>query len=180
MWLLLAFIAIPMIEIALFISVGGAIGLLPTLAIVLITAFLGTHLVRSQGLAALGNVQQSFNDLNDPTEPLAHGAMILIAGVLLLTPGFFTDAVGFALLTPMFRKIMFEFAKKRVRVQNFTMGSTNSSTFHTGPNSSPRQSGAADVIDGEFSEVEPTPNPVQEQIDDVKKPPHNQSGWTKH
>ncbi len=180
MWLLLAFIAIPMIEIALFISVGGAIGLWPTLAIVFLTAVLGTHLVRSQGLAAIGNVQQSFNELNDPTEPLAHGAMILIAGVLLLTPGFFTDAVGFALLTPAFRKIMFAFARKRVRVQGFTMGSTQSANFHSGPTRSRQPSAPSDVIDGEFSEVDPTPNPAQEQIDGVKKPPHNQSGWTKH
>lgn len=180
MWLLLAFIAIPMIEIALFISVGGAIGLWPTLAIVLLTAFLGTHLVRSQGLAAIGNVQQSFNELNDPTEPLAHGAMILIAGVLLLTPGFFTDAVGFALLTPAFRKIMFEFAKKRVRVQSFTMGSTHSASYHAGPTSQGRRPTSSHVIDGEFSEVDPTPEQPPDQLDSAKKPTHKPSGWTKH
>ena len=180
MWLLLAFIAIPVIEIALFISVGGAIGLWPTLAIVLLTAILGTHLVRSQGLAAIGNVQQSFNELNDPTEPLAHGAMILIAGVLLLTPGFFTDAVGFALLTPPFRKVMFEFARKRVRVQSFTMGSTHSTSFHSGPANQSQRPARSDVIDGEFSEVDPTPEPPQPQVDSVKKPTHKPSGWTKH
>jgi len=180
MWLLLAFIAIPMIEIALFISVGGAIGLWPTLAIVLLTAILGTHLVRSQGLAAIGNVQQSFNELNDPTEPLAHGAMILIAGVLLLTPGFFTDAVGFALLTPPFRKVMIEFARKRVRVQSFAMGSTHSASFHSGPANQGYRPTPSDVIDGEFSEVDPAPKPQQAQVDSVKKPTHKPSGWTKH
>ncbi len=165
MWLLLAFIAIPMIEIALFINVGGAIGLWPTLAIVLLTAILGTHLVRTQGMMAMGNVQRSFSDLDDPTEPLAHGAMILIAGVLLVTPGFFTDAVGFGLLTPPIRSVVFHFFKKRVRVQGFTMGSGFGAT--AGQGARPRSEG--DVIDGEFSEV-----------DDTKSVPHSSSGWTKH
>lgn len=175
MWLLLAFIAVPMIEIALFISVGGAIGLWPTLAIVLLTAIIGTNLVRSQGLAAVGNVQQSFNELNDPTEPLAHGAMILIAGVLLLTPGFFTDALGFALLTPGFRKLMFNFARKRVRVQSFTMGSAGFQTGPTGP-----RPASSDVIDGEFSEVDPASDGAVEIIESVKNPTDKPSGWTKH
>ncbi|CUH51461.1 FxsA family protein [Shimia marina] len=183
MWLLLAFVAIPMIEIALFISVGGAIGLWPTLAIVLLTAILGTHLVRSQGIAALGSVQKSFNELDDPTEPLAHGAMILIAGVLLLTPGFFTDAVGFALLTPPFRSAMFHYARKRVRVQSFTMGGTQSTHFRAGPGfhaDQGRHAGRSDVIDGEFSEVDPKPQSPAEQIEGGKKPTHPPSGWTKH
>lgn len=179
MWLLLAFIAVPMIEIALFISVGGAIGLWPTLAIVLLTAVIGTQLVRSQGLAAVGNVQKSFNELNDPTEPLAHGAMILIAGVLLLTPGFFTDALGFALLTPPFRKFMFNFARQRVQVQSFTMGGGRTTTFHSGP-AGPRRGPSGDVIDGEFSEVDPAKDHSVEIIESDKKPTHNPSGWTKH
>jgi UPF0716 protein FxsA len=100
MWLLIAFIAVPLIEIALFIQVGGALGMWPTLAIVVITAVLGTWLVRSQGAATMGSLRNSFSDMRDPTEPLVHGAMILFSGALLLTPGFFTDAVGFALLVP--------------------------------------------------------------------------------
>lgn len=180
MWLLLAFVAVPMIEIALFISVGGAIGLWPTLAIVLLTAMLGTHLVRSQGLAAIGNVQRSFNELNDPTEPLAHGAMILIAGVLLLTPGFFTDALGFALLTPPFRSAVFHYARKRVRVQSFTMGSAGSAQFHANMPQRPTHSAQADIIDGEFSEIDPDAKPVANQDETVKKPTHSPSGWTKH
>ena len=80
MWLLIAFIAVPMIEIALFIQIGGAIGLGWTLAIVLITAVLGTWLVRTQGAMALGQLRSSFSDMRDPTEPLVHGAMILFSG----------------------------------------------------------------------------------------------------
>ena len=103
MWLFLAFLAVPLIEIALFIQVGGLIGLWPTLLIVILTAIAGTYLVRSQGAQAIGNLRQSFSTLDDPTVHLAHGAMILVSGALLLTPGFFTDAVGFALLMPPVR-----------------------------------------------------------------------------
>lgn len=88
MWLFLAFLAVPLIEIALFIQVGGLIGLWPTLGIVILTAILGTWLVRSQGLRALSELQGSFSRLEDPSKPLAHGAMILLSGALLLTPGF--------------------------------------------------------------------------------------------
>ena len=161
MWLLLAFVAVPLIEIALFIQVGGAIGLWPTLFIVLLTAIIGTWLVRTQGAMAIGNLQRSFSELDDPTEPLAHGAMILIAGALLLTPGFFTDAVGFALLMPPVRVAVFAYLRKRVRVQSFSMGAT-----HTTHRRHPQQ---PDIIDGEFSEVEPPKNPT-----------HRPSGWTKH
>ena len=95
MWLFVLFLAIPLIEIGLFIQIGSFLGLWPTLAVVALTAIVGTWLVRSQGSLALSQIRSSFNELNDPTGPLAHGAMILIAGALLLTPGFFTDVVGF-------------------------------------------------------------------------------------
>ena len=73
MWLFLAFLAVPLIEIGLFIQIGGWLGLWPTLLIVVITALLGTALVRQQGALALTQVRGSFENLNDPTEPLAHG-----------------------------------------------------------------------------------------------------------
>ena len=84
MWLLIAFIAVPLIEIGLFIQVGGAIGMWPTLAIVLVTAILGSWLVRSQGAREMANLKSSFSELRDPTEPLANGAMILFSGALQL------------------------------------------------------------------------------------------------
>ena len=101
------FLLVPLIEIALFIQVGGWIGLWPTLGIVVATAVAGTVLVRSQGSQALQRLRRSFDELRDPTDTLAHGAMILFSGALLLTPGFFTDAVGFALLVPGVRKFPF-------------------------------------------------------------------------
>lgn len=162
MWLFLAFLAVPLIEIALFIQVGGVIGLWPTLGIVVLTAILGTWLVRTQGAMAMGNLRRSFSQLDDPTEPLAHGAMILLAGVLLLTPGFFTDALGFALLMPPVRHVAFEYLRKRVHVQRFDMGGQRPETRHP-----PRSRG--DVIEGEFHEIDPG-----------KQPTHPPSGWTKH
>jgi UPF0716 protein FxsA len=158
MWLFAAFLLVPLIEIALFIQVGGAIGLWPTLGIVVLTAILGTWLVRTQGAMAMGNLRRSFSDLDDPTEPLAHGAMILIAGALLLTPGFFTDGVGFALLAPPVRQAVFKYLRKRVHVQRFEMGPEN-----------PRRPHHPDVIETEYHEV--GPNDPQSRGD---------SGWTRH
>ncbi len=159
MWLLIAFIAVPLIEIALFIQVGGFIGLWPTLGIVLITAILGSWLVRSQGAREISRLQGAFSDLRDPTEPLANGAMILFAGALLLTPGFFTDAFGFALLFPPFRAAAFKWAKSKVKVQQFSMG----------PAPTQPPSGGDRVIDGEF-----------EDLGEAKRPTHPPSEWTKH
>ena len=84
MWLLIPFVAVPMIEIALFISVGGAIGLAWTLLIVLTTAVIGANLVRSEGAKELGKLRQSFSSLSDPSESLASGAMILFASAAIL------------------------------------------------------------------------------------------------
>ena len=151
MYLFLAFLLVPIIEIALFIQVGGLIGLWPTLAIVVLTAVLGTALVRTQGRMALGQLQRSFAELDDPTEPLAHGAMILLSGALLLTPGFFTDAVGFALLIPGVRVAVFRYLKSKISVTRFQMGpgfQNRNDPFDQG-----------DVIDGEYTEVRPRKDP---------------------
>lgn len=148
MWLFLAFLSVPLIEIALFINIGGAIGLWPTLGIVVLTAVVGTYLVRSQGLAALARIQKAFGTLNDPSEPLAHGGMILFSGALLLTPGFFTDAIGFSLMVPAVRTAVFRWVTARMKVVH-TQSRQSSGYGAT-------QAGG-DLIDGEFSEVTPPP-----------------------
>lgn len=159
MWLFVLFVTIPLIEIALFIQVGGLIGLWPTLGIVILTAVMGTFLMRQQGLRALNDLKTSLNDLSDPTEPLAHGAMILFAGALLLTPGFFTDAVGLSLLIPPVRSAVYSYIRARVKVQSFTV-----------PSGRPRTSDDADTItDVDYEEVDPEPS---------KKA--GDSGWTRH
>ncbi len=158
MWLFLLFVAVPLIEIALFIKLGGIFGLWATLGIVIATAFLGTWLVRTQGAAALNQVRGSFSEMRDPSEPLANGAMILFAGALLLTPGFFTDGVGFLLLFPPFRAAAFRYFKKRVKVQSFAAENSRARQQNPAPN----------IIEGEFTEVSPK-----------KSPPNKPSGWTK-
>lgn len=155
MYLFLAFLMVPIIEIALFIQVGGLIGLWPTLAIVVLTAVLGTWLVKTQGKMAIGQLKSSFERLSDPGEPLAHGAMILFAGALLLTPGFFTDAVGFALLTPPVRRGVFNYLRTRVSVAQFRMGPQPGSRAG-GPQHPPRHPGGpGDIIDGDYEDVTP-------------------------
>ena len=104
-FLLAAFIAVPVIEIILFIEVGGWIGLWPTIAIVVGTAFAGTSLLRIQGLAVLQRAQDSASRNELPVQEVFDGLCLLVAGALLLTPGFFTDALGFALFMPLFRKL---------------------------------------------------------------------------
>lgn len=152
--LFLAFLLVPIIEITLFIQVGDLIGLFPTLAVVILTAILGTWLVRTQGAIALNQVRGSFEHLSDPTEPLAHGAMILFAGALLLTPGFFTDFVGFLLLIPRFRTKAFAYLRSKIAVQSFQMGADPHS-----PQNRSKPTHQSDVIDGEFEEVSRSHDP---------------------
>ena len=115
MWLLLLFIVVPVLEIWLFIIIGGAIGTYITLLIILLTAILGTFLVKAQGIYVLKEIQSKFDELKNPTEPIIHGAMILFAGALLLTPGFFTDSVGFLLLIPGVRSVTFSWLKNNLK-----------------------------------------------------------------
>jgi UPF0716 protein FxsA len=165
MWLFLAFIAVPLIEIALFIQIGGAIGLGWTLAIVVLTAVIGTSLMRAQGAMAMSQIRSSLSEVRDPTEPLVNGAMILFAGALLLTPGFFTDAIGFSLLVPGIRSVVFQAIRSRVSVS----GSMNVSGGFTNTRKQPHRPMQGDVIDGEYHELSDDENRGQRP-----------SGWTKH
>ena len=151
MRLFLLFLLVPIIEIALFIQVGGLIGLFPTLAIVIATAVAGTILIRSQGSAVMLQLRETMEDMRDPTEPLAHGAMVLFAGALLLTPGFFTDLVGLSLMVPGVRGRIFNFIRQRIVVEKFQYGSPDA-----------RQVG---VIEGEYEDLDKPSGP---------------SGWTRH
>ena len=157
--LLAVFIIVPIVEIALFIQVGGFLGLWPTLAIVVLTALAGTYLVKRQGLAQLAAIQSSLNTLNNPTRPLAHGAMILASGLLLLTPGFFTDALGFLLLVPGVRDRVMEAVRKRIEIKAFTMGQAQ------GMRRPPVPPAREDIVEAEWVEVPPRDGP---------------SGWTRH
>lgn len=143
MWLFLIFVAVPILEIALFIQVGGFLGLWPTLLIVVITALVGTWVMRVQGLGVLGRLQQSLGGSENPATPLAHGALILVAGVLLLTPGFFTDALGFSLLIPPVRDALIRLGAERF--------ASNISFQASGMAGTRRDAGSETVVDGAFT-----------------------------
>ena len=101
--LLLMFIAVPLAELALLIKLGGWIGIWPTLGIILLTAVVGTALLRQQGLHTLAKVGQSVNAGKAPVVPVVEGVLLLISGAFLLTPGVITDLVGGLMLIPPLR-----------------------------------------------------------------------------
>ena len=152
MRLFLILLAVPVIEIGLFIEIGGWLGTWPTIGLVVLTALIGSILLRQQGLAALRDVQGRLMAGEDPGRMLADGAMILIAGALLLTPGFFTDAVGFSLLIPGVRSALWAWGQKHVKAQAFAGGRTQAGWhFQTGGQMHPR----GQTVDGTYSEVHP-------------------------
>jgi UPF0716 protein FxsA len=101
--LFILFLIIPLIEIAILIEIGRAFGAGYTIVLVIGTAALGAALFRQQGLSTLAKVQMSTQEGNLPATELIEGLMLLIAGALLLTPGFFTDVFGFLVLIPPLR-----------------------------------------------------------------------------
>ncbi|CAH7028250.1 Protein affecting phage T7 exclusion by the F plasmid [Vibrio chagasii] len=124
--LLLLFIFVPIIEIGLFIQVGGFLGLWPTIALVLITAFVGASLVRSQGIQTLMSVQGRLQQGEMPAQQILEGVMLAVAGVLLLTPGFMTDALGMLVLLPAPRAMIAKKMMEKMVVKNMFGG------FHAG------------------------------------------------
>ncbi|MDA2978481.1 MAG: FxsA family protein [Actinomycetota bacterium] len=113
-WLFFLFLAVPVTEILLFIFVGQRIGVWPTVGLVVLTAVLGSMLVSRQGRGTWNNFQREIASGQSPTTSIVHGAMILVAGALLLTPGFLTDIVGFTLLVPQAREGLREWFVKRM------------------------------------------------------------------
>jgi UPF0716 protein FxsA len=162
MWLFVLFLAVPLIEISLFITIGGWLTLWPTLGLVLLTGILGTALMRWQGLKVLAELRGDLGQIRNPMSPLAHGALILVAGLLLLTPGFFTDAIGFLLMVPKVRTWIIAQAGARIHVQTFGMRGGFENNY---PHRDTKHPG---VIDGDYIEI------------DENAPPRGPSGWTRH
>ena len=102
--LFLAFTIIPIIEIYLLIEIGSMFGALTAVTLVILTGFLGAFLARMQGLQTLYRIQESLREGRMPSGELLDALLIVIAGLVLLTPGFLTDSVGFLLLIPATRK----------------------------------------------------------------------------
>lgn len=101
---LLIFMLVPIVEMWILIEVGGWIGALPTIALVVLTATLGLSLLKRQGLSTLVRARRKMDEGSIPASELVSGVMIAVGGALLLTPGFVTDAIGFALLIPQTRQ----------------------------------------------------------------------------
>ena len=110
--LLVLFFVVPLVEVLLFVQVGSAIGVLKTIVLVVLTAVIGAVLIRLQGVTTLLTIQTKLGRGEVPAQALFDGLALLIAGALLMTPGFFTDALGFTLLVPAFRRRVFPWLLK--------------------------------------------------------------------
>jgi UPF0716 protein FxsA len=106
LWFLLILVAVPLVELYLLIQVGSEIGALPTIGLSILTAILGTYLVRVEGFAVLLRVRDMVDSGETPALEVLDGALLLIAGLMLLLPGFLTDALGFLLLIPPLRRMV--------------------------------------------------------------------------
>lgn len=100
---MLLLLIVPAIEIAIFIWAGGEIGVWSVLGLIVLTAVLGSLIVRHEGLETLRRAQMAMERMEFPAEELLDGILILIGAVLLITPGFFTDALGFLIVFPLTR-----------------------------------------------------------------------------
>lgn len=147
------FIAIPILEMYLLIQVGSRIGALPTIGLVVLTATIGIWLLRMQGLATLARLQSRLNQGEIPGQELLEGIVLLVGGALLLTPGFFTDGLGFVCLLPGLRKPLAEWLIRRGMIGAINIngggGPNYQETNQHGPND-------PTIIEGEFEE-QPTP-----------------------
>ncbi len=151
----LALIGVPLIEIAVFIEIGGQIGLWSTLALIFATAAIGTALLRFQGLSVLADARDSVERGELPVRALLDGVCLVIAGALLLTPGFVTDMAGAMLLIPPIRRLLQAGALRWIAANGVFTATVRSARRGGG-------SGDGDsVIEGEFVEEEddtPTPS----------------------
>ena len=148
--LLLLFCALPFVELMLLVRLWEAIGLLPTLMIALGTGALGATLARQQGLATLARISSGLSQGEPPTDALVDGAMILLAGAVLITPGVLTDAFGFALLVPPVRQALKPLLRLVFRRMMRRAGERGATVvWHSGQPPAER----GDVIDVEVTEV---------------------------
>jgi UPF0716 protein FxsA len=112
--LFLLFALIPVVELALLIKIGSIIGTFNTVTIVILTAIIGAYMVKMEGLGVMYRIQQNMQEGIFPAEELINGMMILLAGALLLTPGFFTDAIGFLMVFPPSRNYIKRIARRYI------------------------------------------------------------------
>lgn len=164
--LALVFIGLPLLEIAVFIEVGGAIGVWPTIAATVATALAGSLLLRAQGLAALNRARVQMDQGQLPAREMFEGVCLVLAGALLLVPGFVTDALGLLLFLPPFRELLRFLIARHVATK---AAKGEARVFVDGVEIDPRDpgrqpggrrpgqrpgSGRGTVIEGDFEEVD--------------------------
>jgi UPF0716 protein FxsA len=141
--LVAALIGVPLLEIALFIEVGGRLGLGPTLALIVLSAVIGALVVRRQGIGVLMRARRQLAEGTLPVAEAFEGLCLVIAGALLVLPGFFSDAIGALLLIPALRRALYRQVRRRLEPQL----SQRPDDLSRGPASGP-------TIEGDFEEVE--------------------------
>ncbi|MEH6404384.1 MAG: FxsA family protein [Sneathiella sp.] len=144
-------IGIPVIEISVFIQVGGEIGAFNTIFLTILTAVTGVALLRMQGLSVLMKAQETLNKGETPLNEIFSGILLALAGLFLLIPGFVTDGIGFLLFLPPLRNAIAHWLARTVKI-NGVGGFKASSGQRSGRGFGPRNS---TIIDGEFHEVGP-------------------------
>ncbi len=149
------FVGIPLIEIAVFISVGGQIGVWPTIALVILTAIAGSALLRWQGFSTLMRARQSLDQGIVPMKEVFDGVCLLAAGALLLTPGFVTDALGLLLFVPAFRHGLGRALWRHLAARGVIHVHTQGGGFDGGPGDGPSDGPGGVTIDGDYEEVDP-------------------------
>ena len=114
-YLILLFTIVPVVELALLLKVGSRIGLFSTLSIVVVTGVLGAYLAKWQGISVMSKMQNEINQGKLPADKMFDGIIILCSGLLLLTPGFVTDTLGFLGLVPATRGILKKYLRKKAQ-----------------------------------------------------------------
>lgn len=147
--LFIALVTVPILEIYLLFQVGGIIGVGWTILIVIGTAILGASLLRQQGFATWARLNQSMAQGQLPPTILVEGILLLLSGAFLLTPGFFTDAIGFLFLMPPVRKVI---ASSLLRRGMFMAASGMHSTQTTYSSSENSRSVENNIIEGEYED----------------------------
>ena len=143
------FVVVTLAEIYVLVSVGQAIGGLSTVLLVVITAFIGSSLLRQQGWSTMAKAQQSMSEGRTPAMEMMEGVVILVSGILLLTPGFLTDALGLLGLMPWSRSYFINHFLEKNAERVFKQ---RNSIFINRTNSSEKKSNKDDTIEGEFWE----------------------------
>ena len=153
------FLVVPLIEIYLLIKIGSIVGAGLTVFLVVFTAILGAYLVRAQGFSTLGKVQSQLARAQVPAVEIIEGLFLFVAGALLLTPGFFTDAIGFICLTPPLRRMIIHGMLDKGMLRGFasnippSQNSRSAYGSHYRPGDKPSGTPTR-VIEGEFKDLD--------------------------